>query len=76
MDALKANPVEGMYYSTYQLPDGVSFMHLNVANNAETMAKLNDVEAFTNFRMQLKASQPVQPPKGEDLALVGASWGM
>jgi len=76
MNSLNANPIEGMYYSTYQLSDGVSFMHLNVAKDAETMSKLNAVDAFNNFRMQLKASNPVHPPKGEDISLVGSSWNM
>jgi hypothetical protein len=73
MDAIQANPIEGMYYSTYQLPDGVSFMHLNIAVDGETMNKLNDVEAFTIFRTGLKASEPVSPPKAEDLEFVGSS---
>lgn len=67
MNALKSNPIEGMYYSSYQLEDGVSFMHLNVARDDETMSKLNDLVAFTIFRSQLKASQPISPPKAEKL---------
>ena len=62
MDALKENPIEGMYYSSYQLADGNSFMHVNMAKDDETMSKLNDVEAFTSFRTQLKASKPTSPP--------------
>lgn len=73
MDAIKANPIEGMFYSTYQLPDGVSFMHLNFATDGETMNRLNAVEAFTAFRMALKASEPVSPPKSEELEFVGSS---
>ena len=73
MDSLKANPIEGMLYSTYQLEDGNSFMHVNVAKDDETMSRLNYVEAFTNFRMQLKASNPISPPKSEKLSFVGAS---
>lgn len=76
MQALKAKPVDGMYYSTYQMADGVSFMHLNVAKDEETMSKLNDVAAFKQFRTELKASHPVSPPKGEDVTLVGAGWEM
>lgn len=76
MNALKSDPIEGMYYSSYQLEDGVSFMHLNVAKDDETMSKLNDLDAFTIFRSQLKASKPLSPPKAEKLELVGASWTM
>jgi len=74
MDALKANPIDGMYYSSYQLADGVSFMHVNFAKDDSTMSKLNDVQAFNDFRMALKASGPVSPPNGEDITLVGAGW--
>ncbi len=74
MDYLQANPVEGMYYSTCKLPDGVTFMHFNIAKDQETLSKLNDVEAFTLFRKALKESGPVSPPKSEDLSFVGSSW--
>ncbi len=74
MDVLKENPIEGMYYSSYQLADGNSFMHVNMAKDDETMSKLNEVETFTRFRMQLKASNPTNPPKAEVLSLVGTSW--
>ena len=74
MDYLKDNPIEGMYYSSYQLDDEESFMHINIAQDEATMNKLNDVEAFTVFRMQLKASEPVEPPNAKDIALVGAGW--
>lgn len=74
MAALKAKPIEGMYYATYQMPDGTSFMHLNMAKDEATMARLNEVEAFQNFRAQLKASKPASPPRAEDISLVGANW--
>jgi len=73
MEEIRKNPIEGMFYSTYQLPDEVSFMHVNIAVDAETMNKLNNVAAFTKFRMALKASEPMMAPKGEDLNFVGSS---
>ncbi len=76
MKALQANPVEGMYYSSYQLSDGNTFMHLNVAIDGETMSKLNDVAEFVQFRIQLKASEPLSPPKAEDISFVGSGWEM
>ena len=76
MDYLKANPIEGMYYACYQLEDGNSFMHINVAKDEETMSKLNDVELFGVFRKELKASDPLSPPKAEKLDVVGAGWEM
>ena len=74
MQALKDHPIEGMYYSTYQLPEGNSFMHVNVAQSAEILSQLNQVEAFNQFRMALKQSGPISPPNAEDLSFVGASW--
>lgn len=73
MNAIRANPINGMLYATYQMPDAVSFMHLNVAVDGETMDKLNAVEEFKIFRNELKASEPVVPPKAEDLGFVGSS---
>lgn len=76
MDYLKVNPIEGMYYSSYQLDDEGSFMHINFALDDETMNKLNDVEAFVDFRMQLKASDPVESPKAQKIEFVGAGWNI
>lgn len=74
MQALKTRPITGMYYSTYQLSDRNSFMHINFAKDEKTMAKLNKLEAFEHFRTQLMASMPIHPPKSEDISLVGSSW--
>lgn len=74
MNYLKDNPIEGMYYSTYQLDDEGSFMHINFARDEETMNKLNDVNAFVEFRMQLKASEPIESPKSQNIEFVGAGW--
>ena len=74
MDAIKANPIEGMQYASFTLEDGQTFVHINMAKDDETMSKLNDVTEFTEFRMALKSSQPVSPPKSEALNLVGAGF--
>ena len=74
MADLKANPIDGLWYSTYQLSDGNSFMHVNLTSSPEALEKFNEVESFKKFRMELKASTPVSPPKAEDLTLVGASF--
>ncbi|MBT5856456.1 hypothetical protein HOH87_07490 [bacterium] len=67
MDYLEANPIEGMDYNAYLLEDGQSFMHINVAKDEATMNQLLSVDAFNAFRMALKASEPVSPPKSEVL---------
>lgn len=75
MDALKANPIQGMKYSTYtDAENPTTFIHINFANDAETMGKLSELQEFTEFRMALKASQPISPPKQTKLDLVAAGF--
>lgn len=71
MDYLKENPIEGMWYKSFLLEDGVSFMHINIARDEETMGKLQEVELFTEFQKQLRASEPVSPPNPESISPVG-----
>ena len=71
----KKNPIEGMLYSTYTLEDdGQTFVHINICKDGETLSKLNDVEEFQAFRMGLKASNPISPPKQSKLNFVGAGF--
>lgn len=75
MEALKDNPIDGMQYSTYtdaEHPN--SFIHINMCRDEATMAKLQDLQEFNAFRMALKASQPLSPPKQTTLSLVGAGF--
>lgn len=75
MDVLLANPVEGMQYSSYT--DGENpntFIHINMAKDDETMSKLGEIKEFNDFRMALKASGPVSPPKQTKLDLAGAGF--
>lgn len=74
MAHLKANPVEGMFYSSHVLDDGQTFVHINIARDEATMSKLNEVEAFSEFRMALKASGPVTPPAQTNLNVVDAGF--
>ena len=77
MDALKANPILGMNYSTYtddEQPN--TFIHINMAKDDETMSKLSDVKEFKDFRMALKASEPISPPKQTKLNLVAAGFNL
>ncbi len=74
MDALKANPIEGMLYSTFTIEDGQTFVHINMAKDGETMSKLNNVVEFQDFRKALKASGPVSPPNQTDLTPVAAGF--
>ena len=75
MEALRLRPIPGMQYATFtdeRNPD--TFIHINIARDASTMAKLSDVSEFQDFRMALKGSNPVSPPKQTKLNLVGAGF--
>lgn len=75
MEALRANPIEGMYYATYNNEDDPgSFIHVNFAEDRETMSRLNEVPEFTAFRMALKASGPISPPSATPLEMVGMGF--
>jgi len=75
MDALKANPIDGMLYSSYTLEeDEATFVHINISRDAETLSRLNELAEFNEFRMALKASSPVAPPKQTNLAPVAAGF--
>ena len=75
MNALQANPIDGMQYASFTdeaNPD--TFIHINMARNDETMAQLNGVPEFLEFRKALKASGPLSPPRSTKLNLVGAGF--
>ena len=76
MDALKANPIDGMQYASFLLDDGQTFVHINMAEDQETLGKLQDVTEFNEFRTALKASGPVAPPQSENLNLVAAGFDL
>jgi hypothetical protein len=72
MDDLRSDPIENLMYSSFYLGEG-KFMHLNVSNDPEANKKLSDRNSFTSFRVALEESQPIAPPKSEDLELVGSN---
>ena len=76
MQALRNQPIEGMHYSTFIKDDGQTFVHINMAQDGDTMSKLGDVPEFQHFRSSLKASGPLAPPKSTNLKLVGASFNL
>lgn len=76
MDRLKSDPISGMQYASFTLDDGVTFVHINMAKDQETMNKLQELEEFNEFRSQLKASGPVSPPTSENLNLVAAGFSL
>lgn len=70
MDQLEKNPIEGMWYKAFLLEDGQSFMHINISDSQEKMDRINDVAEFNNFRKELKESNPVSPPKLEEIEMM------
>ena len=74
MNTLRSNPIPGMQYASFLLDDGQTFVHINMAQDQETMDKLQQVAEFNEFRAQLKASGPVAPPQSENLNLVAAGF--
>ena len=75
MTELNNNQIEGVSYSSYYLGNG-NFMHLNICKDEQSLASFNTIESFIEFRKQLKASEPVNPPKSEDIELVGANFDL
>ena len=75
MEALRLNPIDGMLYSSYTDKENPNtFIHINMAKDDETMSKLNAFKEFSEFRMALKASQPLSPPNQTTLDLVGSAF--
>ena len=77
MAILKANPISGMQYSSFTSEENPNtFIHINMANNVETLGKINGLQEFKDFQLALKASQPVVPPKATKLNLVGSGFNL
>ena len=62
-----------LHYATFQLPDGVSFMHV-VVETDDAGAILGAVPAFQAFQRDIE-SRCDEPPAPAALTLVG-SWGV
>ncbi|MGI9423191.1 MAG: hypothetical protein ACR2PA_08355 [Hyphomicrobiaceae bacterium] len=74
MDALKANPIDGVSYAAFMLDDGATFVHINLARDDEALSELTGMEAFKAFQSALRGSDPVAPPSPEAMQLVGANF--
>jgi len=74
MEAIKANPIEGMYYSTFQLEDKNTFIHINFTKDEASMQKLGDIAEFNYFRKSLKESSLINPPQQANITFIGSSW--
>lgn len=74
METLRANPIEGMFYSSHTLDDGRTFVHINIARDQEALSKLRDVQEFRDFQAALRASEPEVPPQATELHPVAAGF--
>ena len=61
-------------YCTFLLDDGVTFVHLALRANEAANAILGEMPEFQSFQQQLRASEPVSPPKPTNLNLVDSGW--
>jgi hypothetical protein len=61
---------DGLQYATFQLPDGVSFMHL-VFETDQPGRILNEFAAFKAFSAEV-ASRCEEPPVATELRVVGS----
>ena len=63
----------GIRYSTYLLPDGKTFMHLDHLENEEAHLVLQGLVSFKKFAAELGASDMEVEPKLELLSLVAST---
>lgn len=73
VDELRKINHAGIKYSTYLLPDGKTFMHLDQFENEEAHQALMALESFKRFSAELLASGLEAEPKLELLSLVGST---
>ena len=76
MDAIRSNPIAGMQYASFVMADRVTFVQINMALDADTMDRLNDVREFQAFQAALKSSNPISPPDAQSLELVAAGFDL
>ncbi len=74
METLRKNPIDGMLYSSYTLDDGRTFVHINIARDGDTLARLRDVQEFRDFQAALRTSEPEVSPQATNLNLVAAGF--
>ena len=73
MADLRALNRSDIRYATFVEPDGKTFMHFAVRQDAESF-DLNSLDAFKKFQTELKESKPEKPPVASSMTLVGSSY--
>jgi hypothetical protein len=72
-EQLNRDRPEGLHYVTFQLPDGVSFMHV-VFETDQPGRILGEVAAFKAFSAEIE-SRCEEPPVATELTVIG-SYGI
>jgi hypothetical protein len=74
MEEVRSLNPEGLKYSTFQLEDKVTFIHIAMFDDTDSRKILGTLESFQKFQKELKDSEPDSPPQPIDLHLVGSSY--
>jgi hypothetical protein len=70
-DELEGTKPAGLRYATFQLDDGVSFVHIAVNETDSARSPLNELAAFQEFAREIEARWE-EPPKGSEAQALGA----
>ncbi len=73
MSELRESGKKGIFYSTYLLPDGVTFNHIAAIQNENDSEFIPGLQAFKKFREQLKSGLTEQPVS-QEVELVGSNF--
>lgn len=69
-DALNKSRPNGLHYASFQLPDGVSFVHVAAVDNADGHDPLADLQQFKEFIADI-GERCDEPPQATVLDTVG-----
>jgi len=69
-EALKEGQPDGLRYASFQMPDGVSFVHIASVDTPEGENPLSKTPAFKDFVANIK-DRCDEPPAATDLSPVG-----
>jgi hypothetical protein len=70
-DELERSKPAGLRYATFQLDDGVSFVHVAVNETASERSPLSDVAAFREFQREI-ADRCEEQPRVSEVREVGS----
>jgi len=74
MEEVRSLNPEGLKYSTFQLEDKVTFIHMAMFDDNDSRKILGSLKSFQKFQKELKESELISPPQPIDLHLVGSSY--